>query len=1091
MRNLMIIVMMAVSGVLFSMNAQNRTIHGVVIDAENNEPLVGATVMPIGGGQGVATDVDGNFTLSVPAKVKQAKISYVGYTTQTVELKDGMRVRLASSSTDLSDVVVVAYGTATKESLTGSVAVVNSDEIESRPVTNVTTALEGNAPGVRVSSSTMAGPGGSPSILIRGINTVNGTNAPIYVVDGTIYNGSISDISPEDVESISVLKDAASCALYGAKGANGVVLITTRKAKGTGKIDVTLKVSQGVYERGLPFYKTLGSNGWMETMLLSQANGQASIPGNSMTSSEALENAINYFYDDAQAWNIYGDIKPNQIFNSEGKVVANPLPGYTDLNWWDIISQTGYRQEYNISAAGASEKYNVYASVGYLKSQGYLINTDYERFTTRFNFNANPLSFFRFGISGNVSWKNSTDSKSDSDNLSATTNPFQYTYRAPILPYYDHDVKTGEILYDLEGNPVWNQTAGYTVYSSNIGYLMRAEKSEDTRLSANASIYGTAILPYGFELTIKGDMMRYKQSNKSFDSPYIGSAKDTGRLKIYDYTGATHTFSQALTWDHEYGNHHVDVLLSHENYAYDYKYNSQQAQGMVFWDGALELTNFTENESFSAYHIQRRTEGYLARGRYNFDQKYFAEASIRRDGTSRFAKKSRWGTFWSVGASWILSKEKFLQDVDWLNYLKFRASYGTAGSDAAAGSYEYWSLYSQRSARVDGQLVLYPSQLGNDEAKWESVSTLDLALEGSLLNNRLNFTVGFFVKNNADLLYSVTMPTSAGGTWSGSNWSIMQNIGTMRNVGWEIGINGDVIRTKDFKWNLSIDASLIKNKLVKLPATGNQWYTTTALLEGKSRYEHYMYTWAGVDMATGRSLYEINPSSHTFEQLNQETGLYEFSQTTWDSNLKAAEDNGALVQIGDKYYTTDESYASRQLQGTSLPTVFGSFGTSLKWKGISLGMLFTYSLGGKTYDSMYASLMSSGSGKTSSYHKDILNSWTAAPAGIDMDDPKSRISKDINPEINSYYSAHNNTTSSRWLITSSYLQMKNLSVGYDFPRKWVNAIKFQGLNFSFLVENLFTVAARNGIVPNYNYSGGQGSYYVPARTFTFNLTARF
>lgn len=1091
MRNLIIIVMMMVSGVLFSANAQTRTIHGVVLDAENNEPLVGATVMPVGGGQGVATDADGKFTLTVPAKVKTASFSYVGYTSQTVALKNDMKVYLASSSTDLSDVVVVAYGTATKESLTGSVAVVKSDDIESRPVTNVTTALEGNAPGVRVSSSTMAGPGGAPSILIRGINTVNGTNAPIYVVDGSIYNGSISDINPDDVESMSVLKDAASCALYGSKGANGVILITTRKAKKVGKIDVTLKVSQGLYERGLPFYDTTNSNEWMETKLLSQANGQFSIPGQSLTYPEILTNQINNFYDNNQAWNIYGDVPSSQIFNSEGKVVMNPLSGYDDLNWWDVISQTGYRQEYNLSAAGASDKYNIYASVGYLKSQGYLVNTDYERFTSRFNFNAQPLSYLRFGVNASVSWKTSDDSKSDSDNLSATTNPFQYTYRAPVLPYYDHDVATGAILRQPDGAPVWNQTSGFTVYESNIGYLMRAEDSKNTRLSANASIYGTAVIPYGFELTFRGDMMRYKSSDVEFDSPYIGSARDTGRLSVYDYTMATHNFQQALTWDHDYGIHHVDVLMSHENYQYDYKYNYQKAQGMVFWDGARELTNFTDNEGYGASHTQRRTESYLARGRYNFDQKYFAEASIRRDGTSRFSRKARWGTFWSLGASWILSKEKFLSNVEWLNYLKFRASYGTAGSDAAAGSYEYWSLYAQRSARVDGQLVMYPSQLGNDEAKWESVSTLDLAFEGALFNNRLNFTLGFFVKRNADLLYNVTMPTSAGGSWSGSNWSILQNIGTMQNVGWEIGFNGDIIRTKDFKWSASIDASFIKNKLVKLPATGNQWYTTTALLEGKSRYEHYMYTWAGVDMATGRSLYEINPDSHTFEKINEETGLYEFNQQMWDDNLKAADENGRLVQIGDRYYTTETTYASRQLQGTSLPTVFGSFGTNLKWKGISLGLLFTYSLGGKTYDSQYASLMSSGDSKTTNYHKDIFNSWTAAPANLDMNDPSSRINKDINPQVNGYYSTYDNGTSSRWLISSSYLQMKSLTLGYDFPRKWVNAIRFQGLNVSMLIENLFTVAARNGIVPNYNYSGGQGSYYVPSRTITFNVTARF
>lgn len=203
---------------------------------------------------------------------------------------------------------------------------------------------------------------------------------------------------------------------------------------------------------------------------------------------------------------------------------------------------------------------------------------------------------------------------------------------------------------------------------------------------------------------------------------------------------------QTLTWEHQYGDHHVDVLLDHENYSYDYGYNYQQASDMIFTAGALELTNFAKNESYSAYHIQRTTESYLGRARYNYNQQYFAEASLRRDGTSRFAKDSRWGTFWSVGASWIISKEKFLRNIDWINYLKLRASYGTAGSDAAANSYAYWSLYAQRAARVDSQLVMSPSQMGNDKAKWESVRTLDVALEGTLFNDRLNFSIGYFLK---------------------------------------------------------------------------------------------------------------------------------------------------------------------------------------------------------------------------------------------------------------------------------------------------------------------------------------------------------
>ncbi len=1071
--------------------AQTRTVQGTVVDAANDEPLVGATVAPIGGGNGVATDVDGKFTIVIPANVKAAKISYVGYRTQQVSLQNGMTVYMVSTSTDLDDVVVVAYGTATKESLTGSVAVVNSDEISKRPVNSITTALEGMAPGVQVSSTTAAGPAGSPSILIRGINTVNGTNAPIYVVDGVIFNGTLADINPEDVESISILKDAASCALYGSKGANGVVLITTKKAKNKGNVDVTLKISQGIYQRGLPFYDTMNSNEWMETMLTSMVNGQFSQKNNTTPIDEIRKSQIENFYNNVDAWNLYGGAESNKIFNEQGKVIMSPLSGYNDLDWWDAMSQNGYRQEYNVSVALSGDKYNVYASTGYLKSQGYLINTDFERFSNRVNINVNPVKYFRFGVNANLGYQKADDDDVDSDNLNVTNNPFNYTYRAPVYPYYNHDVNTGEIIYNDKGEKEWNTTEGSKVYESNIAYYMRSNKNNYNRLTASLSVNGAIILPYGFEVSVRGDMYRNKQTYKSFGNPWIGSALGLGRLKVTDYSTKTYNFMQTLTWNHDYGDHHIDVLLDHENYSYDYGYTYQQAANMVFTAGALELTNFSENESYSAYHIQRTTESYLGRVRWNLHQKYFGEASIRRDGTSRFAKDSRWGTFWSVGASWILSKEKFMQDFDWLNYLKLRASYGTAGSDAAASSYAYWSLYAQRAARVDNQLVMSPSQLGNDQAKWESVKTLDIALEGTVFNNRLNFSVGYFLKKNADLLYNVSQPASSGGTWSGSQWKILTNIGTMQNVGWELMVKGDVIRTKDLTWTLNADASFIKNKLTKLPSTGNQWTSNIALIEGKSRYEFYMPTYAGVDLATGRTLYEINKDSHEFTSLNEETGQWEFSQSLWDSNIEGAKKNGAYVEIGGKPYSTQVTYASKEFQGSSLPTVFGSFGTNLKWKGISVGALFTYSLGGKVLDSTYSSLMSYSEGKTNSYHKDLFNSWTSAPEGLDMENPSARISRDINPQINSQFSTYDNATSSRWLTNASYLQFKNLAIGYDFPKAITRPLLLQDLSIGCNIENLFTATKRKGINPAYNYSGGQGDYFVVSRVFSFQLIARF
>ena len=362
----------------WSLSAQTRTYHGTVVDGANNEPLIGATIMPLGGGQGVATDVEGKFTLNVPANVRQVKVSYVGYTSQTVNVQNNMVIHLHSTSSNLDDVVVVAYGTANKESLTGSVAVVGSKEIEDRPVTSVTAALEGNAPGVQVNNS-VGFPGSSPSILIRGYNTINGVSTPLYVVDGIVYEGSIADLNPADIESMSVLKDAASSALYGNRGANGVILITTKKAKTYGKVDVTLQVRQGMYNRGLPFYDRQDANGFMQTFFTGLVNSRLT-EGTSPDHATAISDVRNNFFTYAFE-NIYG--KPaTELFNEQGVFSGNPLPGYTDLDWWDAVSRSGHRQEYNVNATGATDKFNVFASVGYLKENGYMLQTDFAKVST-------------------------------------------------------------------------------------------------------------------------------------------------------------------------------------------------------------------------------------------------------------------------------------------------------------------------------------------------------------------------------------------------------------------------------------------------------------------------------------------------------------------------------------------------------------------------------------------------------------------------------------------------------------------------------------------------------------------------------------
>ncbi|MBD5288019.1 MAG: SusC/RagA family TonB-linked outer membrane protein [Bacteroides sp.] len=1119
MRKLFLIIMTLVACSWAAM--AQTTYRGTVVDAETNEPLIGATIMPIGGGNGGATDIDGKYSISVPSNVHQAKVSYVGYKEQVVRLTNNMTVKLVSTEQNLDDLVVVAYGTATKESLTGSVAVVGSKEIEDRPVTSVTSALEGNAPGVQVNNSTGT-PGSAPDIRIRGFNSINGSNSPLYVVDGIPFEGSISDLNPADIESMSVLKDAASCALYGNRGANGVILITTKRAKNVGKVDVTLQIRQGMYNRGLPFYDRLEANDWMQMQFNSVVNGDTR--ENLLQSGGTQDKAyyVNYYAKGAiirekMYNNIYG-VPNNELFivdpNDPTKATffgGSILPGYTDLDWWDAISRSGYRQEYNVNASGATDKFNMFASVGYLKENGYVLQTDFERFNARVNANYQPTSYFRMGVNLAATQQNSEAGQDFQTDLSSVANPFLTMFKAPIYPYYAHN-EDGSIIYDENGSPVWN-TNGQYIGASNVAWAMRLDKNDFDKLSIDANVYATAIIPYGFELTVRGQMFRNKTTFTQYNNNINGSQAGSGMLlKEWDQY-KSHTFQQQLSWSHEYGNHHVDALLSHENFNTEVYYDYIQKSDQSLEDNFL-LDNFASLDIDGSGGSGQRLESYLGRVRYNYNQKYFGEVSIRRDGSSKFAKDNRWGTFWSVGASWIITKEKFMESTaSWLNYLKLRAAYGTVGNDASAPTYSYMNLFGW--SQYDGIGTLRPAQLGTNNLKWESTKTFDIGLDGSLFDDRFTFSVGYYNKRNSDLLFSYTLPGSMGTLGSGGNPSVWRNVGTMQNIGWELQFGYEILRNADWRWNVNLDASFIKNKIIKLP--NDRDLPGNNLFLGESRYVLKTYTFAGVDQLTGQSMYYMDPLSVDYIAYD-ENGQKYYDEDSFLTNLELAksDENAVFIEKDGKYYTSDPNYAGRQLHGSPIPTVYGSFGTNVGWKGINLGLLFTYSLGGKTLDSNYQSLMGTSATSMSALHKDVLKSWTQ-PSGTFVDEngqtlqaydengvlnawvneaiangtyTPGRIDPNGIPEINAIYSSKNNS-GSRFLTSNNYLCLKNINVSYDFPRSWVNALKMTGLNLGFSCDNVFLITRRKGMNPTYGFAGGQGANYVPARVFSFQLTAKF
>ena len=1037
-------------------------ISGTVISSEDKQPVVGASILVAGTQNGTVTDVDGNFKLSAAAGSKLV-VSYIGMNSKTVTAAPNMKITLDPEDKKLDEVVVVAYGTAKRQSLTGSVAVVDSKKISDRINTSVTGALEGSAPGVQVNNS-YGEPGQAPKIHIRGVGTlVNGADQPLYIVDGTPYEGNIAELNPNDIESMSVLKDASSAALYGNRAANGVILITTKKAKYASKPNITLKVDHGFYRRGLPEYDRLGPDQWMEASWKAMKNSALS-GGIVSTEADAADYATKQLVTDYARRNIY-DGASDALFDSNGKLIAKIRPGYDDLDWAKGVERTGHRQEYNLSAAVSGDKFNIYSSAGYLNEQGYIRNSSYERFTGRINTTYNATKWLELGINLSGTSANRNFNPNASGNMFA--NPFYVTrYMAPIYPIYLHNAD-GSYLLDADGNKQYDTTSEY-LQNRNIVYEMSMDKDKTRRNVLDGLIYAKVTLPYGFTFTGKADLNHANTNRQTYNNPIIGDGStNNGRLTDYSYQYTSYTGQELLTWEHDFDVHHLDVLLGHENYSWNRRYSMARNVNAAI-DGLLALSNFVSNSDTEGFFNDYRTESYLGRLRYSYDDKYFADFSLRRDGSSKFQKDNRWGNFFSFGVNWNIKKENFMKDVKWVDALRARASYGEVGNDAAVDYYGYQALY--YITKNGGKPALIRQKLAANNLKWETTQTFDFGVEGTLFD-RLNFSLGYFDKRSKDLLFQVRFPLSAG-SFSGNsdieNLTQYQNIGTISNRGFEIMLSGDVVRSKDWTWNLSFDATTLKNKVLKLPngediLHGHQKYSV-----GHSAYEWYTYHFAGVDQMTGSSLYDLD--------------------TQKESAANAA---GALVEINGTKYTTNSAFAQREWAGTALPSVYGSFGSNLRWKDLSLSVLMTYSLGGKIMDASYQSLMSTGSASSAAaLHKDILGSWDGVPAGMTATSP-NRIDPHGIPIIDFNQSNENNSLSDRWLTSASYLIMKNIMLTYRLPKTLVSSWGLGGVSVKAGVENLFTVTSRKGLNPQYNFKGGSDDTYVSARVFNFGLSVDF
>ncbi len=1094
-----------------SMAFAQTQVSGTIVSKTDGEPVIGAAIKVLGTSTGTTSDINGRFNLTVPAGSKEAEVSYVGMATQTVVLRNGMRIVMEEDVRALDQVMVIAYGTQKKSAFTGSAAVVGAEEIGKVQVTNAIDALKGKASGIQINTAS-GQPGSTPTIHIRGVNSINAGNDPLLVVDGSPYDGLFNDINPADVESMSVLKDAASSALYGARGGNGVILITTKAGKKGENAKITVDAKWGQNSKGTPDYNTVsnpahyyelwykGLNNYAQNELGMDAQKAWAWSNANLIDGSPYGLGYNVFTTpEGQALiGQNGRLNPNATL---GRLVFNNGAAYyiTPDNWTDETYQNSLRQEYTVTATGATDKSNFYASANYLKNEGITAASDYERFTARLKADYQIKPWLKF--IGNVSYAH-TDRNylQDDGEAGSSGNAFALTSSiAPIYPMY---------IRDAEGNLIFDKASGINLYDfgdRSINGLYRPYLSQANPVAGNLldvnNVNGNAFngtgtfevtLPYGFKFTSINNVYLHESRQTNTTNPYFGQyASSNGIVYKYHTRRFSQNYQQRLNWHQQYGLNDIEVMLGHEYYKYNYaelyghRTNQLSPDNTELAGAVIAVTNSSYTEDYN-------TESWLSRAMYNYDEKYFASLSLMTEASSRFAKDGGrwWGTFWSAGLGWLINKEKWFK-ASWVDELKLKASYGENGNDQIP-DYLYTGRYSIVNSS-DEVSVVPSTTMENLDITWEKNGKFNAGIDFSLFNSRLSGTVEYYRNTTKDMLFSFPLPPSLGYT------SFYDNIGDLINYGLEFDLHGDIIRNKDLTWSAYVNFTTNANEITRLPeerrtqhlawdnadgfSSGSFFYA-----EGSSRYTYYTKAFAGV-------CNEEDVKASNGSMTNADLGKAMYWKTVYQMQEKkdadgntvldadgkpvmepVLDENGNQIAIG-REKTVKGGESDYYLAGDVMPDAFGGFGTSLTYKGFDFSVDFQYQLGGKVYDGTYASLMGADPGHA--FSTDILNAWT--PENTNTNVPRLQ-----------YNDTYMNYGSDRFLTNASYLSLANITVGYTLPKSTVSKLGLGNVRIYAVADNIYTWSKRKGLDPRQSITGGaSGAIYSSIRTISGGISITF
>lgn len=1006
---------------------QKKVISGKIAD-DKGIPLAGVSVAVKGSTIGTISNGNGDYSLEVPENAGALVFSFIGM--KTLEEKIGsnsvLNVVLNPVLQNVDEVMIVAYGTVKKETFTGSAKMLNETKIRTLQNPDLTESLQGNVSGVEISQSS-GSPRASASIRIRGIGSINASNNPLIVVDGMPYGNSLNTINAIDIESVSILKDAAATALYGSRAANGAVLITTKKGNGQ-KPKVEFIAQWGINSRAIPNYETVNTPAYFELMWegLFNAYSGAGMPNPADLASKNIVGNL-----------IYNPYSINEPVGTDGKIKPDAKLLW-DGDWADAIYKTGKRQEYGLVFSGGDVDNQYYMSLGFLENDGILVNSKYKRYTARLDNQRKVLDWLKIGM--NLAGSTTNSNEPIGETGSASLN-YQATSIAPVYPIYLREIN-GNIINDASGNPLFDygmngdeDGRAQRPYWANPGvnFLGSEQYDKNTLINDQLSVRTTSEIAFTNELSLKTSLsFDYSQlANHRFLNSEFGNAAITnGSGTRSESKQKVWTVNNILNYSKSIGNHSFSGLAGHERYKMNSSFLTAGKTNFDFVN-MNELAAGSVITNANSFEDNYTLESFLSRVNYDFDNRYYFSASYRTDGSSRFHKNVRWGNFWSLGTSWRMSEEKFMEGTNnWLTNLKLKASYGTVGNDNLGTYYAYQQLYSTGHNNLD-QTGVQISRLGTPALTWEVNKTSNFGVEMEIFN-RLNVEVELFRRKVEDMLFARPLPLSAGIT------AVDENIGDMQNTGIEFSVFANVVQTNNFSWNFELNATHYKNKITKLMQdeiiAGKFQYK-----EGNSAYDFYLKEWAGVNPENGDPLFY--------------------------TDSKEVENRG----------TTNNWFLAPKFNlGTALPDLFGGFTNTFNYKGMELQLLFNYKKGGSLYDNAYQLITQSGIYNGLNIHKDVLDRWT--PENTD-----SQI-----PSMNSF-NYHGNITSSRYIMDASYLRLRNLSLSYYLPDNVVAKMKMENCKITVTGQNLLTLSNSKGYDPEAGFNNEVMFNYPQLKVISLGL----